>query len=200
MGAISFCKTITAYSAEEAFRQLFDEAIYDNGHDSYNGTISTCDMGRVRVISDKYTESVRKKALKIVEENHNGTKRVADCIDMGIVEYHTISAKKTSEKSKIKAEYRQKYVVILEDDFGKDIVVSYYDTKTEADKEAIRLALKNNWEYQVKKMPVKINRGSDVVTNVRLVKKVTHTKPKKAAEGSVVKPLRKYMFYGFAAE
>ena len=200
MGAVAFSKTIEAYSAEEAFQMLCEDARYEYGNDRYNGTISTCDMGRVKTIADKYSKNVEKKAFKMIKDAGYGYKRVADCIDMGVVEYHTISDKKLSEKSKVKAEYRQKYVIILEDDYGRDKEVSYWDTKTEADKEAMKLALKNNIEYIIKKMPVKINRGSNVVTTIRLVKKVTKTKPKKAVDGTVVKELRKYMFYGFAAE
>jgi len=41
MGACNFSDIGIAKTANEAYRELCDEAEYEYGHDSYNGTIST---------------------------------------------------------------------------------------------------------------------------------------------------------------
>jgi hypothetical protein len=41
MGMQSFVNTAEARTPEEAYAKLVDQALYEKGHDSYNGTIST---------------------------------------------------------------------------------------------------------------------------------------------------------------
>ena len=41
MGAHNFAASAYAKTAEDAYNNLVEEAIYDHGHDAYNGTIST---------------------------------------------------------------------------------------------------------------------------------------------------------------
>jgi len=43
MGACSFGVTYVAKTAREAYSGAVEDAQYENGHDSYNGTISTTD-------------------------------------------------------------------------------------------------------------------------------------------------------------
>ena len=41
MGATTFVERTRAYSMREAYNQLVEDAVYERGNDSYNGTIST---------------------------------------------------------------------------------------------------------------------------------------------------------------
>lgn len=203
MGATNFYHIIDAYSPREGFNALVDQAIYEHGADGYNGTISTCSLGcsvkKMTSSSGKYTKSVLKKAMKYMEDEDYGRKWEATCLDLGIVAYDVITAKKTNAKPKEKAEYRQKYVVLHSDfEFG-EVSVGYRDTKKEADDLAMELAVKNNADYYVAKRPVKINRGDDIVTKIEFVGTRKKTVPKSVSSNAVVKPLHRYLFYGWAA-
>ena len=203
MGAQNFYHIIEGYSAGEAFDELFSDAIYKKGHDSYNGTISTCSLGYVKKMSSsgKYTKSILKKAMKYMEEDDYGSKWRATCLDLGIVGYDVITAKKTTKNPKTKAEYRQKYVVFSYDGFFRENETSagYRDSKKEADALAMKLALKNNLDYYVAKRPVNVNRGEDVVSEITYTTVRKNTKPKSSKDNTIVKPVHKYLFYGWAA-
>lgn len=41
MGAHNFEASVYAPTAADGYKMLVDEAVYDHGHDAYNGTIST---------------------------------------------------------------------------------------------------------------------------------------------------------------
>ena len=86
MGAQSFIHTKEATSPSEAFDELVDYATYKYGHDAYNGTISTCSLGRRRTplnLKPKYCKENESIAYKFVQDNDNGEKWVADYIDLG---------------------------------------------------------------------------------------------------------------------
>lgn len=201
MGACNFSHVIDAYSAREGFGMLVSEAVYECGNDGYNGTISTCSLGAVRDLSSSgnYTKAVMKKAEQYIKDDDYGSKWTATCLDLGIIGYDVITAKKTQEKPKTKAEYRQKYVVLSSAlDSGTNISL-YRDTKKEADDLAMQLAVKNNRSYYVAKRPVNVNRGDDLVTSISYTTTRKKTKPKTCPANSVIKPVHKYMYYGWAA-
>lgn len=83
MGAINFSNSVKAKNAVEGYDILVDEALYEHGHNPYNGTISTCDMGRCTLSFKKFKEENYDKAYEHIEKNDWGSKWVADYIDMG---------------------------------------------------------------------------------------------------------------------
>lgn len=84
MGACNFIEFGKGKTAEEAFDALVHEAMYEYGHDPYNGTISTTSLSRkpVKVIRKRFTEKAIKEAMKVAESDGWGEKwesRVIDC-------------------------------------------------------------------------------------------------------------------------
>ena len=57
MGAHNFYDETRAASAKEGFNQLCEDALFENGHNSYNGTISTNDSFVMIPLNDNETVS-----------------------------------------------------------------------------------------------------------------------------------------------
>jgi hypothetical protein len=201
MGASAFIHTRVDYSAGEAFNKLVAEAEYEDGHDSYNGTISTCGMGRVTKFSDVCTPAVEKKAYKYIKDHDNGSKWVASVLDLGVVGYEQILVKKVSPTHKNPAKYQQRFVVYrMEDEYNREKYVKDFGTKSEADTFAMKKTMENpDTEYVVRKKPIIVNSGSDTVTLFKIEKKTLKTRPKSVKTGAILKEKHKYVFYGWAS-
>ena len=84
MGACNFIEFKVAKTARQAFDELVNEALYEYGHDPYNGTISTTSLSRrpIKVIQKTWGPRAEKKAVKIADADGWGEKwesRVIDC-------------------------------------------------------------------------------------------------------------------------
>lgn len=150
MGAESFIRGVKATSAKEAFRILVEEADRDYGARSYNGSISTCSMGRCRKRYNKPTETNRKDAYKFIDSVDNGEKWKADYIDLGVVEYKVLTLKKVNVPGD-SAVIRVKYVVRERDYRGDGRLIKVFDTKKSADDYVLSLAIRNNKPYDIYK-------------------------------------------------
>jgi hypothetical protein len=194
MGAQSFVHTIEAASASEAFNRLVESAIYHHGNDSYNGTISTCSMGRCKKSFSDCSKKTEKEARDFIEAQDNGEKWIAHYVDLGVVRSEEITVKKKPKK--YTAVYKQLFGV-YSDETGRLINSrATFKTKGEADTYAIKCILDGN-NVTVKKCPVHIS-GNDVVSEFEIAKKVikksSATKP-----NSKIIHVHKYMFYGWAS-
>jgi hypothetical protein len=192
MGAVSFIKWIDATNPRDAFDALTKEAREEYGRDAYNGTISTCSMGRQRGSFNVHTQEVKQQIYDYISSVGNGEKWVADYIDGGVVYY----LNRTVEVSRREATsvYRQKFVV--EDDCGRiprPVKNHIFDKKTDALNKCKELAIATGEDYQVTKKPVLLE-GNDVVATIR----VNTEKAKKPKKGSIA--IRRYFFYGWAAD
>lgn len=197
MGACSFYHEMDGTSAGECFDELVEQAHHDYGYDSYNGTISTCCLGRVVRIADTYSKSAEQKARKYIEDDNWGRKWEATCLDVGVFGYEVVSVKKQVLKPLKPAKYETKYVVLKND---ADIITSSYK-KTEADEKAMQLSLQDpHAVYSVSKRPVNINRGDDRVSAFEVAKSIKKSRPKSVKKNTVVRELHRYVYYGFAAE
>ena len=83
MGAECFYNRANGKNAKEAFNKLCDIAIHNYGNDPYNGTISTCDMGRCTLSFEKYESGNAVKAMNHIKEMEYGRKWYADYVDLG---------------------------------------------------------------------------------------------------------------------
>lgn len=85
MGATNFIEFKVAKTPEEAFRGLVEEAEYWNGHDPYNGTISTTELSRraPKVIRERFTEKARQEAMRVADADGWGEKWESRAIDCG---------------------------------------------------------------------------------------------------------------------
>ena len=84
MGACNFIEFGKGETAQEAFDKLVDQALWEYGHDPYNGTISTTSLtGRPVRIADEWAEDVRELAIIEADYNEWGEKREARAIDCG---------------------------------------------------------------------------------------------------------------------
>lgn len=192
MGAVSFIQWIDAENPREAYEKLTEDARREYGYDSYNGTISTCSMGRERRSFNAHNKDVEKKVYEYIRSVGNGEKWVADYVDGGVVFYVTRTPIVT--KKEVTSVYRQKFVVLdLMGNIPRPMKQHIFDKKTDALNKCKELAISTGGDYQVAKRPVRLE-GNDVAATVE-VKEQRTSKPKK---GSI--PFRRYYFYGWAAE
>lgn len=85
MGACNFIEFKVAKTKEEAFETLVHEAVYQHGHDPYNGTISTTSLSRkpVKVVQKRYTANAILRATAFAEDDGWGEKWESRAIDCG---------------------------------------------------------------------------------------------------------------------
>lgn len=203
MGAVEFYHEAIASSASSAFKTIVNDARERYGDNPYNGTISTCRMGSIhRIGSGVYEKNLDAEARSYVAKKDGGRKWEAGVLDLGVVYYDVVEAKKEGANP-LTAKYLTKHAVI--DGTGK--VICYKDTKKEADDEAKRLVLESYAkdkleDYIVKKIPVNVNNGNDVEsTFYPKAHRVMGTEGKpKNTKGKVVVEAHKYVFYGLASE
>jgi phosphoribosylformylglycinamidine (FGAM) synthase PurS component len=198
MGACEFTESADAGNVREAFEGLCEDARYEAGHDSYNGTISTCSLGRCKMKFDTYTKANEEKARKIIEKDGYGQKWVADYIDLGVVCYDVVTVKK--KNTQYNAKYKQQFVVC--DEASLNPVRNYhYDTKPMADEKAMELTLQasGSADFIVRKMMVKLL-GNDVVSRFMVEKKSYGGKPKlNPMKNRKIIEIHRYLFYGLAS-
>ena len=202
MGAESFIHEITARSAKEAFDMLIEIANEEYGTASYNGSINTCSMGRCKKKFDKYSKKNENEAYKYIDEVGNGDKWVADYIDLGPVKYEVATYKRVHQDGASK-NYKMKYRVfkLNEDTREYSIPTSYYyNTKPEADKKSLELAIKEDAYYAVKKIYVPLDNKdlivSEIVKETRTCKSKPNLKPMPERK---IYEYHKYIFYGWAS-
>jgi len=69
MGAHSFTASVYAPTAADGYSMLVDEAVYDHGHDPYNGTISTTSGFKiVPFMEGESSEQWSERVLDITEK------------------------------------------------------------------------------------------------------------------------------------
>ena len=204
MGACSFIVGKEATSADEAFRQLCEEAAYNYGHNAYSGKINTCDFyGRATVLADKYAKAVEAKAQKMAYEQFERMRKYqACCYDLGVVYYNVMSVKKdVPEKQKIK--WVQKYVVIDARGLDEDIVFKA-DTKKPCEEYIRQHIFSGRQCLAIAKRPVPqpapFGRNKDYLARYSVSVKQVNKIPKNVPSGSKVEAVHRYLFYGIAAE
>ena len=193
MGAEAFCIVTENTDARKAFNALVEQARYDYGNEPYNGTISTCSMGRCTRSYDQFSQEVLEEAYALVESREGGQKWVAQYIDLGVCGYETVEIKRQSRKSD--AKFKMGYVLYDED--GK--YRGDANTKGEAEGKAMKLAYENNMTITIKKEHRRIS-GNSVVCEVSLKRAFSEKRPRLTrAPGKEIVPIHKYMFYGWAS-
>lgn len=193
MGACSFINRAEASSVYEAFDRLVEEAVRKYGDNPYNGTISTCSLGRTIKTFEKYSKTNEDKAYKLIEKDNYGEKRCAKAIDLGAVYYEVTTIKKLPSK-KEKPKWIMAYVV----HYGEK--AKSFKTKTLADAEAIKLLKNGEKDVYVSKEYVNTVKSSEIVSEFKIEKKQSKYKPKTLKPNQACKEIHKYIFYGFAAE
>lgn len=199
MGATNFVEEVTTTgSVQDAFDRLVSEYEREYGERAYNGTISTCSLGRCKLSFDKYSESNYKKAKNYISDNHYGSKWIADYIDLGVVGYKVIIVKK--EILKNKPEYKLRFVISKYSNFEKIKTTFYYLTKREADEKALSLTLESGVEHIVSKEYVLVNNSKSDCSSFYVDNKVYKNKPNlKPMKNRKVIPIKKYLFFGWAS-
>lgn len=125
MGGIGFAQQVTAVSPTEGYNFLVEEAIREYGDRPYNGTISTCQLGKcVKKYYGKVKDSI-KEAYKIVEDMDYGEKWVAHYIDCGVggcIEYTPVLSEVVDGRD------AEGYTIV----YNGKYIVGKYKSKTDA--------------------------------------------------------------------
>lgn len=90
MGAINFIEFKAAHDVKQAFIELVSEAVWDYGHDPYNGTISTTRLRKgykaVAEVGERFSEDVEERAYKAAEDDGWGEKWESRALYCGVDE------------------------------------------------------------------------------------------------------------------
>lgn len=90
MGAHSIATIGYGRNAKEAYNRAVEDALYEDGHDAYNGTISTTNGFRLDTI--KGQKRITKKAIdKWVEQAEDRTEKWGQCLALELPRSHDAS-------------------------------------------------------------------------------------------------------------
>lgn len=194
MGARNFCVIGEGRTASDVFDCIVENAQYEHGHDRYNGTISTCNLGRCTKTFERFSKMNVEEARQLVEKEDYGEKYVAKYIDLGVYGYELVEVKRKHKKSDAKFKFGYR----LYDECGKPR--GFEEVKTKAEEKAMLLAVKENVTVYIKREYGKVS-GNNEVCEVVVKRTFSEKKPRATrAPGKEIVPLHKFMFYGWAAE
>lgn len=195
MGASSFVNEVIAATAEEGFRKLVENAIDRYGNDHYNGTISTCSMGRcTKTINTKFDENKHyNEAIEHIRSNDYGSKWVANYVKAGIVNYRVT----TVEEIVVKHGDAKSIYVIYDRTTKKQVASSYDKLKS---KEIAMEYAKNNpgVSLYIRRETIYSNRENDDLYRYKTTTRFVD-KPIKGKKNELCVPVYKFYFYGWAA-
>lgn len=86
MGATEFMTKAKGQTARAAFQAAVEEALYENGHGGYSGTIAEKQSFKVITVTEEFAARPEDFAERLLDEND---KRIADkwgpagCVDLG---------------------------------------------------------------------------------------------------------------------
>lgn len=204
MGATNFVEEFDAANAREGFNRLSDMATEEYGIDMYNGTISTCNFGRVtHTVAKNYSETARKKAIDVIHEEDYGVKWTANAVDCGIVAYRITKWKKIPH-TKADAQYRTVYSIRRAKQNGQTEYIQDFETQAEANTAlktivATTRYLDDSYRIEVVKRSKMVKGASDVATRYDATIRTTKAKPTKVPAGTIVEEIHHWMYYGWAA-
>jgi hypothetical protein len=199
MGSKNFNKQITSRTAEDGFKLINDEATFESGHDTYNGTINTCDMGGCVKRFDKLNQTTLKQAEKIVAEylEEKGSKGVAYYINCGVekMQLITVESKKGTYKNPI---YKEKHLCYVSEGHRvKEKEVAAKDTLKAAKEFSIDYALKHGKEVDIRKERTLV-KGETTVAEVVIKRRDIKIEPKTLKSNQKIEKYYRYIFFGSA--
>lgn len=164
--------------------------------DSYSGDWNTCSSINRRIkVADKYTESAKKKAYKLIEEE-DLPNRSCNVYDLGVDHYEVWSV--VSEKvTKVKPSYKEMFVL-----YGHDGEFATAETLTEAKTKATKAILTGKETYyqiSIKKKKVLVG-GTESVALLKPMVKTYKSKPKSVKAGAVLREIHRYYVSGMAKD
>ena len=190
MGAEKFTTSCIARTAKEAYDYLVKIAEEEYGRDAYNGTISTCDLGKcikAYKVYDKDMEEFERYRLSGFE------KYVAKYIDLGVVYVDLVTV--TSEPKNTDAKFAMKHVVYADCERTQFA----FDSKKDAVYKAVEIALATGADTDVHKEYVRVS-GQSCETSVTVRKQRLNEPPtRRLKKNESVIEYHKYLFYGYAA-
>lgn len=193
MGACSFVNEVIAATAEEGFRKLVENAIDRYGNDHYNGTISTCSMGRcTKIIDGKYTDKNRDEAYLHIKANDNGSKWSAHYVKAGIIGYRITTVEEIVVKHG-----DAKSIYVIYDENNKKVKSSYDKLKCKS--LAMEYAKENpGVSLYIRRETVYSNNENDDLYRYKTTERIVD-KPIKGKKNELCVPIYKFYFYGWAA-
>ena len=204
MGACTFREEAYGESAKKVYDLLCSEAEEEYGDDCYNGTISTTYFCKISKSFDKPTLTNEKKANKFIREHlEKIDKRDCYCVDLGIDHYEIVTVKKQSPKVS-SPKFKKKYVVHYSTEgfrSNKEKTKSF-DSKKEAENFTMKEQLSNPEDSIFVTTEYVVVKGNNTISTmkVEITTKKTMSKSLKQMPNRIVKPIHKYIFYGWAAE
>lgn len=199
MGAREFRQSVIAKTAREGFDYLHEEAIQESGHDIYNGTISTTELGRCVKTFEKPTKTNLKEASMLAN------KKMDDCckgeayyINLGIekMELITVESKRGNYN---KPQYKEQYVCYVSEGWRiKEKEVACKNTLKEAKEFAKKYAMQHGVAVDINKER-KLVKGETKVAEIVVTSRVIKTIPKNFKPNQKIDKYYKFLFFGLAS-
>lgn len=182
MGACTFQHKTSSRSMNDAYQDLFDESVYENGHDSYNGTIST--TSGIRDVTNMFKRSKLSLDKFIHTIGLEETQKWGDAwgIEIKKPRLKKIKAKVDNIVTKGARKWETRYIIY---DYQMT-EITYKLSKGDAITKAKKLALKNNQRYSIRL-------EKHIIKSDNLVARVYAEIPK-------TEKLGEYVIFGWAAE
>lgn len=201
MGATLYIEEAMGTNVKELFNQLVEEAKNNYGDNSYNGSISTTKLGRKVNFSNEENEKDIYQSSKFFPE-----KRQTNYSETGIDHYKAFTPKWVKEEVSPKKEKGvrqvQKFSVMLTKYASKQtkryMAENSFDTLTEAKQKAKEMALIFEQDVTIKKH--RSNGEMFEIGKFELISDGKKYKSSRKSKSKVYKPVKKYMFFVFAAE
>lgn len=181
MGATDFRTTRRGWNMTEAYKRAVEDAVYENGNDSYNGTISTTNGVIDKTSMFKSSKlSIDEFINKHIESCQKWGSAWGVCIEEPIQNKSKIKSKVTNIVSKGTKKWELVYDVIIRGDSVKS-----FSSKTDAVKYGRDWVEKNKGRVSIE-MRKKLVNGNTRVADIE------YKSDGKEKEG-------RYVFFGFAA-
>lgn len=199
MGATTYIINEKGVNVRDLFNALVEEAIYHDGHDSYNGTISTTQLGNKITLP-----KLSKKKLNdfiYAEENDRflfPEKWMTNYADLGVSHYNAFTSEWVEDLQTPKREKGvttlQSFSITLK---GETSVRKKFDTLSEAKKSAKQYSLSMKEDVTVYKY--RSDGSKFILGHFQLTSDGKEYKSARKAKNKVYLPINEYMFFVYAA-
>lgn len=212
MGGTTFEQVQYGTNVNQVFDALTKEAIYHDGNNSYNGTISTTSLGTEINLSKypKLAKALEQKDFETMDEYYEDVlypeKRVSNYISE-LAYYNVCKPEWVEEKENVTrkkgCKMLKEFGIMTQSKYDKNsISFKSYPTLTEAKKNAKQLSLKENEDvivFQYRSVQDGLRKEKVKLGKFKLVSEGKQNETKVKSKNKAYMPVYKFTFFVFAA-